>query len=333
VNSHRTYKWDEKYGFLILLPVPFNIITLFFIIFIFFGDEKKLEIVNEKFSKLAFSMILIENFVQLIFVSVVLYPFCLIKTYIHLSYELINNFSKMAFYSYLMELLIRPIRLIYIIYYDLVILLNKSFEDSVTIEKPKENDIIFIKEGIYFLHTLFEYKLKTEKKKIIRVDEMINEIYISKCSISKLKEYKNAKSLIYSRAQSIIDQEKSFSTKENSTDIMRFTLNLIDRLTDPNKNVNIYVAIHHLPYKLNYDSNIIPYFKYSSLKSFSKALNRFHFLNSFFHPTLTTKKLNLLINKIFLKIRIMNTLAPEQSDSESASNSSILDVEGFPNDS
>jgi hypothetical protein len=257
-----------------------------------------------------------------------MYPICLIKSYIHLTYELILNFSKNAFWKYFLNLSIRPFRLFYVIYNDIIFLSNNCYNETVPIkEREKENEVVFIKDSIYYLNTLLNYKLRTEKLDSVILEDLIKEIRLSEGKITCLCDQISSNQ--FNKPRPSIFQDNVPMIKDSNYESMKFTLSLIERLADSNKVIKLIVSLHHLPYYLNYPKLLIPYFKNFNLKQFSKALKKFHFMHTDYHPSLTGKKLNLMVQKLFLKFRLINKLLPETS----ISNSSIISSSSMSNSS
>lgn len=308
------------------MPAPFNFLTIFFVLSIYFIDETRHLNLNLQFSRLSFVIIILENVVQLSFISTLLYPLCLIKSYLHLTYEIIFNFSKKAFLRYLFEMAVRPFRLIYIIYYDVQFLITHSYAESATKEKLKENNTVFLKEAVYFLNTLLLYKIKSDKNSRVNLEEIVKDIKATNGMISLLKE-RFTKGVYTAVRPSMIgnDLNTSFGMKDTTSDLVKSCLKIAESLADSNQIIDITVSIHNLPYEINYSPLEESLFKHYNFGQQSKALSKFHFLHSDYHPTLTAKKMRLMINKLLIKLKVINRLMPSSSDSECPSEGSSSD--------
>ncbi len=192
VLTYERIKWDKEFGLLILLPAPFNLISILFIIILLTVPDSKREYLNSSFSKITYFLIAIANFFMMILWSILLFPLAYLKSLAHSAYDNHSKFEFLKFHLVLTEIIKRPFVLIFYIIQDVnnfwkIIYLEESQSDV-----NRKNEEIFSKEIIYNLRkVLFDYKYRY-KKKIISLDQLyqiIKFLDIPDSKISRLIIY------------------------------------------------------------------------------------------------------------------------------------------------
>lgn len=184
VLTYERIKWDNEYGLLILLPAPFNLISIIFILILLTVPDRKREELNSIFSKIAYFLVAIANFFMLILWSFLFLPSAYLKSLAHSSYDNYSKFQIIKFYRIIYVIITRPFVLVYYIWQDI----NNFWK--ILYLKPTEVDsekrmLLVNKEVIYNLRKLlFDYKYRY-KKKIISLDELYQRLGLNKKRIKE----------------------------------------------------------------------------------------------------------------------------------------------------
>ena len=265
VINHKKLRWNGNYDLLIFLPVPFNILSFPFCIYLLFiKDVKKREKLNEVFCRFFFIIIALILFIVLLFFGIIIYPFALVKSYYHSIYDVYNkdylNFNKkilnknstiskntndnkeidfiknMTKKRLFLDFIFRPIKLVYYFYEDLV-----NYWKLIYIKEKnnKKNKIYFNKEFIIELRKTFCDLHFKERKKIITMYDLYKILYLNKQTKKKIdinntfssNEIKNENTLIYNKNNKIFynlykDNNKSSTIYQED---MKDIINLIQK--------------------------------------------------------------------------------------------------------
>ena len=185
VLTHERIKWDNRYGLLILLPAPLNAISLIFIPWLFVVKDS-IEDVNLLFSKVCYFIVAVIIFLYLILLGLICYPFALLKSLCHSSYDywLLNGKNKWR--DIALSFLTRPFILLYYFGADLASFWSLVYNEEEIDREEEEDTNVNIRNYIIALRKVLNDARYKEKKKIIP----IRELY-SKLSLFKKKKKKN----------------------------------------------------------------------------------------------------------------------------------------------
>ena len=185
VLTHERIKWDNRYGLLILLPAPLNAISLIFIPWLFVVKDS-IEDVNLLFSKVCYFIVAVIIFFYLILLGLICYPFALLKSLCHSSYDywLLNGKNKWR--DIALSFLTRPFILLYYFGADLASFWSLVYHEEELEREEEEDTNLNIRNYIIALRKVLNDARYKEKKKIIP----IRELY-SKLSLFKKKKKKN----------------------------------------------------------------------------------------------------------------------------------------------
>ncbi len=233
ITYYRRYKWDEDYGFLILLSTPFNFINIFFLpAYLFLSKRFSKEKLNKVICRIYFILfyfpaILMMSFLYNLILLPVIYFKGILDSLIH---EFISRNFLFAIISNIFKwILFGPFFLTIIIMRDHYIMICNVFKnheiplsEKKRIKKYITNDDViclvkFIhkrtKENQNNLHTLFIDFLNYQQEKKAENDNMIKErsYYIEKISSFSKKNLSNKSSYIL----------KTNSKKKNIKNIKR----------------------------------------------------------------------------------------------------------------
>ena len=268
VINHEKFRWNGNYDLLIFLPVPFNILSFPFCVYLLFiKDAKKREKLNDFYCRFFFIIIAFILFVVLFIFGIIIYPFALIKSYYHSIYDVFNkdylnfnnkNWNKNSKISQtlksvsnnnkeidfiknmtkrrlILDFILRPIKLVYYFYEDLVNYWKLIYKKE---KNNKKNKIYFNKEFIIELRKTFCDLHFKERKKIITMYDLYKILYLNNKTKKKLEinntfstnEMKNENSLIYNKNKIFYNLYKS--NNKSSTiyqEDMKDIINLIQK--------------------------------------------------------------------------------------------------------
>ena len=313
IVSHERMRWDEKYGLIILLPAPLNLISLLFIFILviygrYYEDEKVIEL-NYLFSKICYFSLAFLNFLLLFLVGIIVYPFVLIKSICYTCFYESNNDN---FFFKIFIFIKRPFSLIYYFFEDLYIYWTLVYKEPVVNdEKLKKQKIA--KEYILALRKiLINFKFK-KKKRIIP----IQELYL------KLRLIEKKRNNIMHESSPISSGSLSPQKNNNSLTIYSLTYNeqlnaketmktLISKIVDIEGYIDIDRTLLLLPYRVNYTENFFKNLNYINIRIFQRGITKYLFQDAAFNQFYSFKKLLLLINKIFIKFKLMYHYVPKE---------------------
>ena len=308
VLTYERIKWHEEYGLLILLPAPFNLISLFFIIILLFiVPETKREYYNTKFSKIAYFVILLGNFSFLILCSLFFLPIAYVKSLIHLLYD--NHHQLTICHIYLLPLVMVK---------QLLVLLKYIVEDCINFWKicyiyhtDLENDknISFAdKDMIYNIrNVLIDFKY-FQKKKIVPLEEIFKHLGIHESNTS-IAEKKNQLDTKNNSINTNNPVSNSMSAEKNKSYRI-----LLDKFVDKDRLIDVDRTLILLPARVKYTSHFMETLHYSNMRVILRGLRKFYFMSSVNNPIYSFKKLQQIYNKIMIKLRFIYRYIPNSAD-------------------
>lgn len=185
VLTHERIKWDNRYGLLILLPAPLNAFSLIFIPWLFIANDS-IEDVNLLFSKVCYFIVAVIIFIYLLLLGLICYPFALIKSLCHSTYDYWILNGKNKWRDIALSFLTRPFILFYYLGADLASFWSLVYKEEEIDREEEEDTNLNIRNYIIALRKVLNDARYKEKKKIIP----IRELY-SKLSLFKKKKRKN----------------------------------------------------------------------------------------------------------------------------------------------
>ena len=312
VVSHERMRWDEKYGLIILLPAPLNLISLIFIIFlVIYGryneDEKVIEL-NFLFSKICYFSLAFLNFLMLFLVGIIVYPFVLIKSFFYTFYYESNNTNLIC---KILQLLKRPFSLIYYFFEDLYIYWTLVYKEPVVNnEKLRKQNIA--KEYILALRKiLINFKFQ-KKKRIIPIQELYFKLRLiekKKNNIMQESSPISSGSLSPQKNNSLTIFSITYNEQLNAKETMK---TLISKIVDNEGYIDIDRTLLLLPYRVNYSEKFFKNLNYINIRIFQRGISKYLFQDSGLNQFYSFKKLLLLINKIYIKFKLMYHYVPKE---------------------
>ena len=341
ILTYNKLRWDEKYGLFIFLPSPLNLFSLPFNLFLLFFGEKirNIEIISQKLCKLFYFFILIIYFLFLFIIGIISFPFALIKSYYHISFDFflkkIYNDSGILQNKYYKQLIVSyfflPFQLLFFFFVDLLNFWKLCYKQKNHSYDTKEY-IFLTKDYISELRKVFcELKFK-EKKKVVTLYELYEKLHLFKKS-RKTKILVSNKNSASENDNSINNnsEENNLSELNSSTDNKRksvfflFNTNnknildkrllkealknnfriLLDKLVDTEGFIDLERALIILPYKVIYSENFLKSLKYLNVKVIIRGIRKFLFKIEGNNSKYAFKKMQLLIYKIMLKFNLM----------------------------
>jgi len=244
VITHESIKWDDRYGLLILLPHPLNILSFFMVIILLMVPESKAEKVNIIMSKIAFILICFVNFFYLLIMSFVLYPIALLKSYIHTFKDSLTNFDCVVFFRGVLAFFTRPFVLLYYIARDCVYFWQISYKENEEIVNKDEErkKIVFDKHIVLKIRKVLLKQSLQKKRKKIHMNKLLKELKIIEdiepandldVSFSSVKEQTSTNATVENVSQS--SKDNIFPKDEmSSSNNLNNNSNSIDELNNSN---------------------------------------------------------------------------------------------------
>ena len=319
ILTHERIKWDEEYGLLILLPSPLNIISLILIPFLFcIRDEKKR--FNWMFSKFCYFFIGIIIFIYLFLLGIIVFPFSLVKSLFHSSYDIYMFSNEGKYKKILFSFFIRPFDLLRFFGSDLINFWFLIYKEPIINEKEKEKELMSLRKYIITLRKLLlDAKYKGKKKNI-----SIREVY-EKLSLFKKKKLKDENNTFYNTNKSLfnIKNSNSFNTNDehknkksiiDTTKIERLEIQeemkynfrkLIDRIVDTEGYIDIERTLIILPDQVKYEDIFINNLNNFNIRVILRGLEKYFFTNNMDNPIYSLNKLQFLIYKILIKFQMI----------------------------
>ncbi len=305
LSYFRIYKWDKKYGYLIFLTTPLNLINIItYPISLFMKDEER-EVngvkvnprvqYNEFLSKIYYVIYFIAILFIYFFYSFLIYPFCYVKGIAFAVGNELNssNPSVQSVKNVMKWICYGPFFLLWIIARDLIDIATNSYNrvetkrtEMTRIQQyiKAEDVIIFLqfchsktKEDQNDLHSLFMDYLSFESRKKAENNEQLREksIYINKLNNAGKNGVKK-KGLINNGLLMYKDEEDIGFTgkyvKKNLIIIEILENFLIDDGTD-NYIVDIEKLKMLLPKTRNINKDYIKRLVHTDINSLNKAVN------------------------------------------------------------
>lgn len=351
VLTYERIKWDNEYGLLILLPAPFNLISIILIIILFYVPDRKREKLNNIFSKIAYILVAIANFFMLILWSIFLLPLAYLKSLLHSAYDNYSKFEILKIYKVLWVLITRPFLLFFYILEDIYNFWRVLYSEERKIDGEKRSTLVN-KEVIFKIRkVLFDYKYRF-KKKIISLEELYlrlglckknpkenksNSSSISKNtyptenrtnsngddnssnnSIANNLQRKNNDENVNSNGNSSSDGNSSNSCSMSGEKFEKLDNNLayrylIDKIVDKDKFIDIERSLVLLPARAKYSQYFLESLKYMNLRFILRGLRNFFFINAVNNPIYSYKKLQHMIYKILIKFKMIFYYIPENT--------------------
>jgi hypothetical protein len=347
VLTYERIKWDNDYGLLILLPAPFNIIAIpFLIILLIFTKDQHRANVNLYFSKICYFIIAAGMFLFFLFGSIMLFPLAYLKSLFHSSYDDFGQFKlKEDFPKPLIAICTRPLKLLQYFFEDLlnywrIVYVKSSNDSAVQRQSIVNKDII-----LAFRKVLLDYKYKN-KKKIITMDELYRRLGLNKRlrEPGLLREKGTSMSSINNGNVSDNSGDSnennakasSFTTQNNPTDPARLSnvyfntggsqvlsrqithlerdaafMYLVDKMVDKELYVDVDRTLLILPQRVKYTQHFIDSLHFMNMRFILRGLRNFFFVEAVNNPVYSYKKLQQMIYKILIKFKMVYNYIPE----------------------
>jgi len=169
ISTYKNIKWDNKWGLLILLPTPLNMIGVLFmgILLVVPNDQK--EKYNIMFSKICYVFIALFQFLLLVIINIVLFPFAIIKSYLHSLYDTCKDkITAAIFFKGILMFFVRPFVLLFYVGKDLVYYWKVSCttNEIVKLDDEMKDSELDRKVIIKIRSVLLLQKMKYNKKKL-----------------------------------------------------------------------------------------------------------------------------------------------------------------------
>ena len=352
VLTYDRLRWDDKYGLLILLPAPLNILSFPFSVFLLLFGEKinNVENINLILCKIFYFFIAIVYFFVLIISGIIFFPFSLIKSYYHITFDFYFKnvydeegiLTKKSLYRLFIDYLLLPFYLLLSLFEDLFNFLKLCYKEKNISNKTKEEENLYSKEYIYELRRIFcQLKFK-EKKKVVSLYEIYERLHLFNKSKKLRKLLSNKNTLFDLSGNNLPDYSISnmsgeeFSPSErrnnnrksvfwtffNNKSLLDKKLlkeavknnfrTLLDKLVDTDGFIDLDRALILLPYQVKYSESFLKSLKYLNLKVIIRGMRKFLFKIEGDNSKYAYKKMQFLIYKIMLKFNMLyNYLSDE----------------------
>jgi len=147
----------------------------------------KKEKVNEIFSKVCYIIVILGNFMILLLVSHILFPFAVLKSLSHSAYDGYAKFRMNKIHVAILALLLRPLYLYKYIIEDIGIFWKSCYKETSDEENEKQSEFVTRDIIMAFRRVLVDYRYKF-KKKIISEEDLYKRLNLHK----QKKKTKNA---------------------------------------------------------------------------------------------------------------------------------------------
>ena len=212
VLTFERIKWDDRYGLLIMLPAPINILSLFFIPILFFIKDN-IEFYNMLFAKISYFFVALFIFLLMIIVLLLCYPFALVKALCHSTLELWTFGAQNKCKTITISFLIRPYVLLWYMIYDLWLFWKVLYKEPNTYSDEDEEHFTSIRKYIIALRKILNDIRFKEKKSVVHVKELYKKLSLFK----KRKRTKNNNNNNHSTLSTIDITKNVFKEDDNNT--------------------------------------------------------------------------------------------------------------------
>jgi len=351
IKTQEKIKWDRKWGFLILLPPPLNVMSFFLgIILLLFVPESKLEKVNLALSKFCFIFICFFNFAYLFVISIVLYPFAVLKSYIHTIKDSVSEMSGEMFFKGILALFTRPFLMLFYIVSDWVIfwkICYKEKEENVDDEKKK---IILEKNVICNIRKVLHKNQYQLKKKKIHISEILKEFNLCVAkdtyvgNVAETDQNNTSKDINSQTStnlpESVTVNENTFPNElmnsvpkdekdDSNVDIFshdnsqltakeeKSLIEICNKFTDKENFIDISRTLVLLENRLWPSNNYKKYIEHLKMKSLLSGVLNFHYKSVIGSKNylFEYKKIGHVLYKINLKLQLLMTFIPQDYES------------------
>ncbi len=331
ISYYERYKWDEKYGYLIFLSTPLNILNwITFPISQFLVAKKYRKDFNIFVLKIYFLFYFALFLVLFLAYSLILLPFCYIKgiiTYFNLQLQYrINPILK--FLNICKWIVLGIPFLFYIYFLDIYDILTTIYQKNVRHTKEvvrlknfisNEDVLIFLKfihsrkgKDPTDLHVLFQEYLSFEQRKKAEKSDHLKE---QSQYLKKLMKHNQFKKSRTSYASLMVHNKEDHNTSltGNYTKKNLIIIEILENFTveDYHQRLNNLVDIDKirmlLPKTMNIDSSFMKRLLYSDIGYMNRAINNIKMKKDIFHQYILANRI------ISLSIRIDKEIDTEIS--------------------
>ena len=324
VVAYEKIKWNKEWGLLILLPAPLNLISLpFVVIHSIFVPDKYREYFNSIFCKTCYMSIALFYFFYLLVISVVFYPFALLRSYYHTLYDSYKHSNEFSFNFF--EFLLRPLTFLGYILIDMRDFWLMAYRSD---EKEKKTEKIMQTiemELIYNIRNfLIEFKRKY-KKRVISINEMLQKMRITEALIKRKEKSNNESNNYEDKTANSKNSTNMLSSPRKSGDSFLFRgmdkkekfrkakayRYLILKLADKDNFIDIERALIIMPESIRLTDDYFKWIRILNLKRIIRGLQNHFFNNTIYNPMFFYKKLNQLLSKINIKMLLLTENIPQ----------------------
>jgi hypothetical protein len=223
VISYERIKWHDEYGLLILLPAPFNLFTSFFIFILLITPEEKRAGLNTFFSKIAYIIVALGNFLILLICSILLFPFAYFKSLIHSGYDNYSSFSFADIFRIFFTLITRFLILLRYIVEDIFNFWRICYKHHSDAEGEKKSGQID-KEIIYSVRNILAELKYFQNKRIIDIETVYKMLGLTTTGKGGEKADKDS-TLNYSDRKLLDSKTNSVSSGNINAALMKLNSN------------------------------------------------------------------------------------------------------------
>lgn len=312
VLTYERIKWDDKYGLLILLPAPFNLLNVVFIFTLFLVPETRKIHYNKLFSQISYIVIALANFFVLLLVSFACYPFALSKSYLHSLYDGWATFNPKTIHLMLFFSCRRPFELLYYILADVITFWKYCYVENEEINELEKKFFKMPKESIKFIRSIFELKHR-QRKKTIPVGEVYERINQDKKMFGQNTMINfNFSGSVSNAYYSLNNSNSNVGEIKIRNEIYQSVRSLCEKLMDKDEFIDIERGLVLLPKRIKYSNHFIEGIHSLNIKQTLKGLRKYFFMNSVNNPIYSYRKLQQMIYKILIKFKMIIQMVPEQ---------------------
>jgi len=163
---------------------------------------------------------------------------------------------------------------------------------------------------------LIKFKYK-QKRKIISIDELYLKLGLIESNRKSLKLHEN---LISPSSRNSVNKQNFLNiynsrtnNHEEQTIKKNMMKNLINKIIDDERYIDIDRTLLILPYKVIYNENFFENLYYMNLRIYLKGIRKYFFNNNIFNQVYSYKKIIFLIYKLLIKFKLIYYFLPNDT--------------------
>ena len=294
LNYHKL-KWHDEYGLMILLPPPFNIFTLPFILPLFFLSKERRVAYNLAIAKKFYGLIALVNFAFLLSANLVTTPAAALKSVTHTAYWTTNRHQPSSLFKLFKEIIKRPFNLIKILYQDLRVYWRVVFDESLKGSIDEDSYLVMTIHDIKRLRRSVLYEKLRTKRKWINLNE-VEPLFVNQY---KLKE-------IVSKLRSGLHSDLVKTMQKLRLEMAsKLFFEMISRIKDKEDTVDVDLCMSIFSNRTFCHKIFLKTLYYYNRQLLYKGTQNYFYLNGEFNTFLSFRMIKNLILKLNIKMDIL----------------------------